>query len=535
MDRAIDCLLIGHNQTKFTLYEQTVREMGLNSGAYRDLNQNMIRYNNRQLSAADTFNLFCSDDQRVQPIKRVESFNAAIAYLGTYLSRRGLTFDYVNSFQDEKEELSEKLQHERFRVAAIITTLYVTPTPIIEIIDFIREYNQEVKIVVGGPFVSTRVRTLEVRELDYLLDSIIGADYYVNSSQGETALVKIIQAQKNGSPQENINNIYYREGGKYVSTPILKEENKLSDNMVNWDLFADRVGEFVNVRTAISCPFSCAFCGFPRHAGEYQTAGVAGIEAELNRLHRIKTVKSLLFVDDTFNIPVKRFKEILRMMVRNKYNFKWNANFRCQFADRETLELMKESGCQSVFLGIESGNDQILKNMNKAVKVEAYLKGIALLKEFAIPTFGSFIIGFPGESPRTAEDTIKFINESDLDFSRAHLWYCEPITPVWQEREKYGLRGESFEWSHDTMDSKTACHIIEQMILSIREPVRFPQYYFDYDTVMQLTHKGFTLDQVKQFLMIFNDAVREKLPASSRKEVSFDIVMRLRKLGSLRE
>lgn len=100
---------------------------------------------------------------------------------------------------------------------------------------------------------------------------------------------------------------------------------------------------------------------------------------------------------------------------------------------------MKESGCEGVFLGIESGNNQILATMNKIASVEKYLEGIALLKEFDIVTYGSIIIGFPGETGETVQDTIGFIEDSGLDFYRAQLWYCEPITPIRKDRQKYQL------------------------------------------------------------------------------------------------
>ncbi|MCP5052284.1 MAG: radical SAM protein, partial [bacterium] len=315
-------------------------------------------------------------------------------------------------------------------------------------------YNNTARIIIGGPFISTQFRAQGADFLVYLLETTIGADVYVNSSQGEATLVNILHALKNNLPLDGINNIYYKKDGKYISTPLLKEQNKLSENMVDWNLFADKAGGCINIRTAISCPFSCAFCGFPQHAGKYQYVDVEDIRTELRLLDKIQPLQCLNFIDDTFNVPVKRFKEILRMMIREKFKFRWVSNFRCQFADGEMVELMKESGCNGVFLGIESADNQVLRNMKKAATVEKFRQGIALLKEYEIVTMGSFIIGFPGETPETVKDTMQFIQETQLDFFRAQPWYCEPITPVWQEREKYGLRGESFEWRHNTMDSQ---------------------------------------------------------------------------------
>ncbi|MGD2088777.1 MAG: PhpK family radical SAM P-methyltransferase [Candidatus Aminicenantes bacterium] len=531
MSQKIDCFLIGHNQMAFEEYETSLKQMGVHSGAYRDLDKNFIQYNNKLYSAADLFNSFYSDNNTtgssVEPIKGVETFSAGIAYLGTYLHRHGFSWDYVNSFREEKQYLLEKLQQENILAIALLTTLYVTPLPILEILNFIRTYNHTAKIIIGGPFVSTKFRTCNAEELDYLFKSL-NADFYVNSSQGESTLVKILGSLKNDLPLNKINNTYYKTDQGYVSTPILREDNKISENMVNWDLFADRVGEFVNVRTVISCPFSCAFCGFPQHAGKYQTASVEAVEEELNRLAKIKSVKGVTFVDDTFNVPEKRFKELLNMMVKNNYSFKWSSFFRCQYADRETVELMKESGCENVLLGLESGNEQILKNMNKSAAVAKYLEGISLLKEYGIKSMGNFVIGFPGETEDTIQDTLEFIQKSHLDFYRAQLWYYEHITPIARQKDKYDLKGESFEWSHKTMNSQQACDLLDKLILSCQEPVRYLQYYFDYDIVFQLPLKGIPPEQVKKYLKSFDNGVKEKLRNPSRKEVSHEVIKQMK-------
>ena len=532
MKETIDCLIIGHNEMDFENYERTIRQMGIYSGAYRDLNLNFIRYNNKPHTPSQTFNLFCRESKTaaipVKPINMLDTFSATIPYLGTYLHKNGLTFDYITSFQDEKESLEEKLRRDNIVSIAVATTLYVSIFPIIEIIDFIKKYNREAKIIVGGPFVSTKFRTQEIEELKTLFESSIGADIYVNSSQGETALINIIRALKKNLPLSDIRNIYYKKGGSWELTPVERENNTLADNMVNWDLFTGRPEPQVMVRTSISCPFSCSFCGYPEHAGKYQTVDVDAVEKELNLLAKKKTVKTVYFIDDTFNIPADRFKEILRMLIRNNYHFKWHSYFRCQFADRETVELMKESGCEGVFLGLESGNNQILKNMNKAASVEKYREGITLLKEYGIVTHANFIIGFPGETEETVSDTVRLIEESGIDFYRVQLWYGEVITPIWKEKEKYDIKGECFEWSHRSMDSGTAADLVDHIFLSVKNSIWMPQYNFNFDCIWHLIHQGLSLEQVKNFLKAFNNGIREKLTDPSRNEVSYDVIAQIK-------
>lgn len=534
MTGPVDCLLIGHNQIPFVEYEKTLRRMGEDSGAYRDLSNNTIRVNNRTWNPADLLNLLGAtrDGPAVEPIRGVEVFSAAIAYLYTYLTRRDLKVDYVNSFQDEKGVLAEKLRGGDVRSVAILTTLYITAFPVIEIIDFVRRHNRDARIIVGGPFVTTKARTLEREQLDYLFRSV-GADIYVNSSQGEATLARLVEAIRAGTDVSDIENIHFATPRGYRATPVLAEDNPIQDNPVDWSLFSGgSLPKFVNVRTAISCPFTCSFCGFPEHAGKYQYATVERVERELDLLagHH-PTVRNVTFTDDTFNVPLTRFKQMLRMMIKNDYPFTWSSFFRCQYADAEAVELMAESKCESVFLGLESADERILKNMNKAATVEQFRRGIDLLRGHGIVSFANFVVGFPGETEETVGETIDFINEGGIDFYRAQAWYCEHITPVWREREKYDLHGESFEWRHSTMDSATAAAMVNRIILSVTNSTRLPQYYFDYDNVMQLTHKGLTLDDVKRFLRSFDGGVQEKLRDPSSREPSVRTLQAI--MGSL--
>jgi len=150
------------------------------------------------------------------------------------------------------------------------------------------------------------------------------------------------------------------------------------------------------------------------------------------------------------------------------------------------------------------------------------------LKEYEIVTFGNFILGFPGETPGTAAETKAFIRESGLDFFRAQLWYCEPITPIWKEKEKYKIRGESFEWTHETMASPTAANLVEEIFIDIETPVWVPLYHFDFNGIWHLVHRGMSVEQVKKFLNAFNRGVKERLLKPGQKEVGYEVLKDLK-------
>jgi hypothetical protein len=191
---------------------------------------------------------------------------------------------------------------------------------------------------------------------------------------------------------------------------------------------------------------------------------------------------------------------------------------------------MKESGCEGVFLGIESGNQQILRNMNKAATVEKYREGIRLLKKNRIITYASFIIGFPGETPQTVRDTVEFIQATQPDFYRTQLWYCDPITPIWKEKDQYQIKGSQFEWVHKTMDAFSACDVIDEIFLSLDNSVWIPQYNFEFGGIFSLLHRGMSLEQIKEFLLSFNQGIKEKLTHRAQREISGDTVERLERV-----
>lgn len=523
MSQNIDCLIIGHNQMNFKDYEEMVGSMGKDSEAYQDLNLNYIMYNNKPLTAGESFNTFYKEaGNSNEAINLGELFSATIAYLGTYINKKGYSFDYINSFQDEKAELVEKLKNNNILTIAITTTLYISSYPIIEIISLIRKYNTTAKIIVGGPFVSTNARTQDEMTLDYIFCSL-DADFFINNSQGEFALVEIITAIKKGLPFDGIDNIYYKTKSGYKHNKMIPENNILSQNMVDWSLFGERVGRFATVRTAISCPFSCAFCGFPQHAGKYQTVDVDEIEKEWRELDSIGTVKSIYIIDDTFNVPRERFKEILKMMIRNKFSFKWHSYFRCQFADEEIISLMKESGCEGVFLGIESGSQEILNNMNKSSTVEKYRYGMELLRKYEILTNASFIVGFPGETYKTVQETVRFIEETKPDFYRVQLWYNEPITPIAKQKDKYGIKGSQFKWSHKTMDSKTGVKLVNEIFQTVKNSIWMPQYNFDSASIFLIMENGISVEQIREFMTCFQLGIVEKLKNPNQKSISAEL------------
>src|SRR6185369_11982427 len=132
--------------------------------------------------------------------------------------------------------------------------------------------------------------------------------------------------------------------------------------------------------------------------------------------------------------------------------------------------------------------------------IEKYATGIEMLRRYGIMTFGSFILGFPGETEETVDETIEFIRTTRPDYYRAQLWYCEAGTPIEQQRDKFQINGEGFVWSHATMDSLEAMDHIDRLFLSVKESVWLPQWSFDFWIIPYLLGRGISLETFKELM-----------------------------------
>jgi radical SAM superfamily enzyme YgiQ (UPF0313 family) len=147
----------------------------------------------------------------------------------------------------------------------------------------------------------------------------------------------------------------------------------------------------------------------------------------------------------------------------------------------------------------------VLQQMNKAASAEAYRRGIALLKAHGILTFASFIGGFSGETQITFRETVDFIRTVQPDYYRIQLWYCEPGTPILEQRVPLGIEGTGFRWRHKTMESLAAMDLIEQAFFEIHESVWLPQWSFDFWIIPYLMGRGFSPARFRHFMQAANE------------------------------
>ena len=560
----IDCLMIGQSDAGFDRHVRMVKlSFGVNSGAYQDLDYAFLTHRGRHLRALELLNVI-NAERLARPLSNMDFLWPTIAVLGSFLHKHGMTFDYVNRYAYEKERLREKLISNRYRVIALSTTLYVTDTPIKDIIHFIRECGCDAPIMVGGPYIRNRMAEADLALVDKEFKSM-GADLYVNNAEGQMTLANTIRCLRQGRPLSSVTNLIWRidmgpsapaerpivapggrkaipissgtqasgwRGTHFVFNPYEPEDNPLQDNLVDFSLFRQEdVSHFYSLATAKSCPFACSFCSFPARAGEYRYVDVPVVEEYLNRIKALG-VHTLTLLDDTFNVPKSRFKEILRMMIRNRYGLRWNSFYRSDQGDAETIELMAESGCEGVFLGIESASDVMLKKMSKTSRRRHYEAAVPMLRKHGIHAHANFIIGFPGETEATVRESIEFIDQFQPDTYKAQLWYADNKSPIWKMKDQLKIKGIGFRWSHDTMDSDEASRWLDYVLSQVKGSVFLPEDGCGQWSLFYLQRLGMSKAQVFDYLRAFEAGIRLKRRDPSQQELPDDLVKRLFQAGT---
>jgi len=501
-----DCILVGYNDVDLGWVDAEIMPYAAISGGYRHFNANTVQFQGKRRHFTDLLNVGLSAERGTpQYLHVAETPNLACCILKSFLESKGLHAEIVNFFNKDQERLVDLLSLSP-RAVVVPTTLYVNSRPIREIVDFVRRHHDEARIIVGGPHIFNVCCDHPERNQDTLFHEM-GADIFVFDSQGESTLSRILEELRRPRPDlSRVPNLIYRDGGGGAKEPSFHrtereiENNDLDRNVIRWRSFdQDYITPLTWMRTARSCAYNCAFCRYPLLGGPLMLNDISVLEEQFKLLRELG-VELIYFIDDTFNIPLRRFKDLCRMIIRNHFDFKWVCYFRCANADNESFDLAREAGCMAAFCGLESGDPQILKNMNKAAKVEKYKKGIKMLKERDIMVHASFIVGFPGETRNTAMNTLELIEETAPDFYSVESYFHDPKVPVNERAEEFGLKGSGYSWEHKTMDWREAADLVELLHRNVKSSALLPLYGCDIWSVPYFLSRGLKREQINRFL-----------------------------------
>ena len=189
-------------------------------------------------------------------------------------------------------------------------------------------------------------------------------------------------------------------------TEVYKRDLRIENYFIGYLLHP-----YVSLYTGRGCKSRCTFCLWPQTVGGHRyrvrSPGHVADEIKLAKSY-FPQVKEIFFDDDTFTDNLPRAEAIAREL--GKLGVTWSCNAKAN-VPRETLRVLKDNGLRLLLVGYESGNQQILHNIKKGMRVEVAKRFTRDCHELGIRIHGTFILGLPGETRETIEETIRFATD----------------------------------------------------------------------------------------------------------------------------
>jgi hopanoid biosynthesis associated radical SAM protein HpnJ len=195
---------------------------------------------------------------------------------------------------------------------------------------------------------------------------------------------------------------------------------------------------YVSIYTGRGCKSRCTFCLWPQTVGghKYRVRSAQNVAAEVAKImHEHPQVKEIFFDDDTFTDNLPRAEEIAREL--GKLGVTWSCNAKAN-VPRKTLEVLKANGLRLLLVGYESGNQQILHNIKKGLLIETAKKFTKDCHELGIKIHGTFILGLPGETRETIQETIEYAKEINPHTMQVSLAAPYPGTFLYKQAVENG-------------------------------------------------------------------------------------------------
>ena len=350
--------------------------------------------------------------------------------------------DQINIYRDVYRQLiAPVMQKEKPGMVGISIVQQKQLIPSFTFSKMIKEEFPDLHITVGGNIV-TRIRD-ELKIQDKLFGYIDSAILY----EGENAYLQLVDAVENSKPLSGLPNLIYRdESGIHANKDVYSEDlSKLPspdfDGLLLEKYFVPKL--ILPYLATRGCYWGrCTFCDhFQGYVEGFRTMQVDQIVEEIKFLKDKHNTRYFHFTDESY--PPALFRKLSQRLIEEKLDIVWTTHMRFEetLLDEQVWKDVQESGCRYLHFGYESGNQRVLKLMDKATKLDAIQTNLRMSSEAGIWNHIMGFFGFPGETREEAEDSKRFVHDN-----RAHIhslgfmtFVLGKYSPVAFEPEKYGV------------------------------------------------------------------------------------------------
>lgn len=305
-----------------------------------------------------------------------------------------------------------------------------TLTESIMVAEKVRKLNPRTKIVAGGPHVI--VDGLNLMKENSVFDMAV-------RGEAEVSFKELADGKK---PAE-IGGLIYRENSEIREVPQSGWLTNLDGlpfpdyddfDSVNVDGERQKIENWPLV-TSRGCPYTCSYCNVPVVIGrKFRTRSGKNILEELVYAKEKYNSEEFKILDDNFTLLMDRAKDICKLFIEERIGMKWTCpnGIRADRLDEELCKLMKDAGCYSMSIGVESGDPEVFDKIKKGEKLEDVERGIKLAQQAGIQVHGFFIIGLIGSTYEADKRSIEFAKRLGISASWGIL-VPYPGTEVWEQ------------------------------------------------------------------------------------------------------
>jgi radical SAM superfamily enzyme YgiQ (UPF0313 family) len=308
-----------------------------------------------------------------------------------------------------------------------------------------KEVDEKIIVVLGGPHSSAVGKDVfQCQDIDVCV-----------RGEGERTIVEFLKALEAKKEWSGVKGVAYRENGKIFENPSREYIENLDslcvpcdiarDVLIDFDLYP--ITAFKYIFATRGCPYNCFFCGSRKiWSQKVRFRSAEHVMGEIKNLYE-RGLKSVHFDDDTFGINKEYTTKMCEAFIKYCPGMKWSCELHVKLVNEETIALMKKAGCFQIQLGIESGNNEILKAMRKNITVDEALRACRIIKKFGIELHTFFMIGFPQETEATLRDTIDVMDRIKSDLVIYSIFNPYPGTEAFAFCQANGLIDDKYDVS----------------------------------------------------------------------------------------
>lgn len=361
----------------------------------------------------------------------------SVAYLASQMKERSLRVSVHDGTFLTQDEIIRSVAGEAPAIVSmyLMITLYRNAS---EILDALRKLLPDTLFIAGGPLATLYPeRFAEVFDVVFCGEGDLTVSRFCDDfcrsgcDPGDLSILDLTTYP----------GIYLRKGDFVISVPAVHypvevierlplPDRSIFDHRRYQEFWEHALGcKMTSIMITRGCPYSCDFCSKPVWGDNYRKPSLERVFAEIRDILAYGYDR-LWIADDSFTLDTGYLRAFCQKKIAEELTFTWTCLSRVDRLDEEIVGMMKDAGCVRVYLGLESGNDETLRLMGKRTSVKEGTEAVRLFQQAGIETAGFFIVGYPGETEDSIDETLALAVSLPLNEISINVPFPLPGSPL---------------------------------------------------------------------------------------------------------